>query len=89
MRFFIDCFSLIWKHSLDAQTGVPASETDWKRHYTPPEKYPLTFPRATEIEHCHEMSEGFIKVQVNPLSANPAKWSNTLKLFVGNSSRFV
>ena len=23
-------------------------------------------------------------VRVNPLSANPAKWSNTLKQFVGN-----
>ena len=27
-------------------------------------------------------------VRVNPLSANPAKWSNTLKQFVGNLSVF-
>ena len=25
----------------------------------------------------------------NPLSANPTKWSNTLKQFVGNSQRIV
>ena len=27
--------------------------------------------------------------QLNPLSANPIKWSNTLKQFVGNSRRIV
>ena len=26
----------------------------------------------------------FVKEQFNPLSANPTKWSNTLKQFVGN-----
>ena len=26
---------------------------------------------------------------INPLSANPTKWSNTLKQFVGNSRRIV
>ena len=29
------------------------------------------------------------KTEVNPLSANPTKWSNTLKQFVGNSRRIV
>ena len=27
-----------------------------------------------------------MKLNLNPLSANPTKWSNTLKQFVGNSS---
>ena len=26
---------------------------------------------------------------INPLSTNPAKWSNTLKQFAGNSNHFV
>ena len=26
---------------------------------------------------------------INPLSANPTKWSNTLKEFVGNSQRII
>ena len=29
------------------------------------------------------------EVGVNPLSANPTKWSNTLKQFFGNSQRIV
>ena len=28
-------------------------------------------------------------LNINPLSANPTKWSNTLKQFVGNSRRIV
>ena len=31
----------------------------------------------------------FLKIDLNPLSANPTKWSNTLKQFVGNSRRVV
>ena len=29
------------------------------------------------------------KTNLNPLSANPTKWSNTLKQFVGKSRRIV
>ena len=29
----------------------------------------------------------FFEVNVNPLSANPTKWSNTVKQFVGNLPR--
>ena len=28
-------------------------------------------------------------LDINPLSANPTKWQNTLKQFVGNSQRIV
>ena len=28
-------------------------------------------------------------ININPLSTNPAKWSNTLKQFAGNSNHFV
>ena len=31
----------------------------------------------------------FLNVPINPLSANPTKWSNTLKQFVGKSRRIV
>ena len=30
----------------------------------------------------------FFEVNVNPLSANPTKWSNTVKQFVGNLSNW-
>ena len=32
--------------------------------------------------NCHKMTICF-RTQFNPLSANPTKWSNTLKQFVG------
>ena len=31
----------------------------------------------------------FLSLNLNPLSANPRKWSNTLKQFVGKSRRIV
>ena len=42
--------------------------------------YHLSFKRC-----CNE---NLLKI-VNPLSANPKKWSNTLKQFVGKSRRIV
>ena len=37
-----------------------------------------------------QISKGFphsenVSIEINPLSANPTKWSNTLKQFVGKS----
>ena len=38
---------------------------------------------------CIRFVSTWNKRKVNPLSANPTKWSNTLKQFVGNSRRIV
>ena len=35
-------------------------------------------------DHQRRDSSAFFKSQANPLSANPTKWPNTLKQFVGN-----
>ena len=37
------------------------------------------------LELCEYVRNVKIKGKLNPLSANPTKWSNTLKQFVGNS----
>ena len=42
-------------------------------------KYPSSF-----MSHC-----SLKKIEVKPLSADPVKWSNTLKQFVSNSRRIV
>lgn len=31
-EILFNCFSLIWAHSLDAQTSIPASKIFWARH---------------------------------------------------------
>ena len=40
---------------------------------------------------CEHAENGYkiLKFYVDPLSANPTKWSNTLKQFVNNSQRVV
>ena len=57
----------------------------------------MTFVELVEA-HCINkfFSDVFMRFEkfnfasnVNPLSANPTKWSNTLKQFVGSSRRIV
>ena len=43
----------------------------------------------TKISEYAEVRETFFIILFNPLSANPTKWSNTLKQFVGFSRRII
>ena len=36
----------------------------------------------TQVDHTY--SQGTTRPSINPLNANPTKWPNTLKQFVGN-----
>ena len=40
--------------------------------------------KSANLSHMIVLSMYFQKCFINPLSANTPKWSNTLKLFVGN-----
>ena len=44
---------------------------------------PLDFSGKGSNEGVKWLISGEKKINVNPLSANPSKWSNTLKQFVG------
>ena len=48
--------------------------------------YPIRLTKRViaQIHNYKDNDESFSTPTVNPLSANPTKWSNTLKQFVGN-----
>ena len=60
-------------------------------HFTP--RFPVINPLKTSgswcFRGCRNGTLAWIGLEVNPLSANPTKWLNTPKQFIGKSRRIV